>query len=86
MIRALQNSQDVARESLKKLLLFEHSQVNSLSLVPEETYPTIKTLPSVSILNIKDRNQNVVTFVNSLAHRRTMLVSVMVNLPDVMVN
>ena len=89
MLVAIKNSQEVTQRSLKALLSSEYSEIKDLPhmwFTPEETYPTIKTLPSIAVIDIKSRDHNVVTFVNSLAHERTMLVSVLVNSPDLMVS
>ena len=91
MISAITQSKDVTRAALKALLV-EHSEgdqervISGMSFNPEERYPSVKELPSQDVININSGGQYVVSFVNSLAHSRSQLVSVLVNSPNVMVS
>lgn len=90
MINAITNSQSVAQVSLKAMVLLEESSkldtISKMTFTPEESYPRIKVLASHTMVDIKKGGKQVVSFVNSLAHRRVQLVSVLVNSEDVMVS
>ena len=80
----------VSQEALKALLLLEYSEQLhdncSLTLNPEQTYPNVKALPDMAVLDVSGEKSSMVTFMNSLTYRRVMLVSVLVNSPNVIVS
>lgn len=89
MVAAITKSKSVSQDALKALLSSEYSDkqhVRTMTFTPEETYPSIKTLPNVAVIDVSNGKSSIVTFVNSLTHRRVMLVSVVVNSPDIMVS
>jgi len=89
MIAAIRGSLVVSRDALRALLVSEHSeqlQDRTLTLTPEQTYPNAKTLPDVTIADVSDGKSSIVTFMNSLTYRRVVLVSVLVNSPNIIVS
>ncbi len=88
MISAIKKSMSVSQEVLRALLSAESpsDQPVSMTLSPEETYPSIKTLPNIAVIDVIRVKSTTVTFVNSLTFRRVMLVSVLVNSPAIRVS
>ena len=90
MNTAMTNSQEVIKASLKALVLADEPSkqdaISAMTFAPEETFSRIKVLPDHEIVDIKNKGKQVVTFVNSLGHQRVQLVSVMVNVVNVMVS
>ena len=84
------NSQEVTKASLKALVLTDESSkrdtISGMTFTPEESFSKIKVLPVREIVDIKSKGEQVVTFVNSLGHKRVQLVSVLVNSVNVMVS
>lgn len=83
MIAAIRESQMVSQKSLKSLMLLEEpslrESISTLTFTPEESYPKIKVLAEHVVVDIKTRGKQMVTFVNSLAHERVQLVTLLVN-------
>lgn len=86
MLSAIEKSKTVTHAALKALLTGEESQRSGASTMAfnlEETYPAGNEMPSHRLVDIKRRGDQVVSFLNSLAHERIQLVSVLVDSPDV---
>ncbi len=85
MISAITNAKIIAQASIKSLLNDVQS-ISSLTFTLEETYSDdVKALPDRITVDIKNNGSQIVSFVNSLAHENTQLVTVLVNSPNVMV-
>lgn len=90
MLTAVTNSQEVMKASLKALVLSdepsEHDAISKMAFAPQEEFSQIKVLPDHQTVDIKTKEKQMVTFVNSLGHKRVQLVSVFVNSINVMVS
>lgn len=90
MLSALSKAKDVSRASLKAIVLLEEPSkkdiLSSMAFNSEETYPKIKVTANHVVVDIKNKGKQVVSFVNSLAHKKVQLVSVVVNSPDATVS
>ena len=89
MLTAMTNSQDVSKASLKALVLADqpskHDDISQMTFSPELSFSQMKALPEHEMVDIKSKRNKIVTFVNSLGHKRVQLVTILVNSVDVMV-